>query len=120
MQVIYPSIYVSYRSIDHLSLFMFFPLWIYSDAFTGWNSDEDIRIREKNNDEVTEATKRLYEQLIPKFGEELDQLSTSSPIKWYKVFGERAKGKHILGAIEQLLSPRILHERGINLRHLVR
>eukprot|EP01118_Nematostelium_gracile_P014001 TRINITY_DN5372_c0_g1_i1.p1 TRINITY_DN5372_c0_g1~~TRINITY_DN5372_c0_g1_i1.p1 ORF type:complete len:670 (-),score=103.73 TRINITY_DN5372_c0_g1_i1:43-1761(-) len=80
-----------------------------SDAFSGWNSDP--LTRQQSNETVTEATRYLYETVIPDAAKRYDE----SEVK------EVVENLIIKEEIDEFLFPFSnghLHEQGINLRHL--
>jgi hypothetical protein len=89
-----------------------------SDAFSNWNNDDDIKVRIQNNQEVVDATKRLYDVIIPEFAELLDSQDPTVP--WDRLYGEDTPKREVREIVNSILGRSLVHERGINLRHLVR
>jgi len=88
-----------------------------SDAYSSWNSDNDERIRDQHNQEVTDATHRLYNEVIPEFARALDTNDPSMQHLWDKLRESNSKAEMKL-AIKWTLGKQVLHQKGINLRHL--
>lgn len=78
-----------------------------SDAFSCWDCSPPQEVQ-KNQEEVREATRLLFENQIPAFAKKLEErfahVSAASSAKFFN----------------HGLSARVLHEEGINVRHLGR
>lgn len=94
------------------------PVPLCSDAYSSWNSDDDERIREQHNQEVTDATHRLYNQIIPELAKTLDANDASQHHRWDKLLHSHSKAEMQL-ALKWILGKHVFHSRGTNLRHLV-
>eukprot|EP01119_Soliformovum_irregulare_P004749 TRINITY_DN1583_c0_g2_i2.p1 TRINITY_DN1583_c0_g2~~TRINITY_DN1583_c0_g2_i2.p1 ORF type:complete len:871 (-),score=219.97 TRINITY_DN1583_c0_g2_i2:150-2762(-) len=87
----------------------FYPRPLCSDAFTSWNSDDNFDIRNRHNQEVSEATKYLYEVTIPQFAGYLDTLNIQL---------EDNMSKDDIEQVISIFGPAVFHSRGINMRHM--
>ncbi|PRP89297.1 hypothetical protein PROFUN_02171 [Planoprotostelium fungivorum] len=94
-----------------------------SDAFTKWNSTEDLEERKEIEDQVTRATKRLYEECIPKMAENLDSMVAKfcdMDEQWAVDVLEGRGQIEELGYMLSVISPIELHKHSCNVRHLGR
>eukprot|EP01114_Cavostelium_apophysatum_P007036 TRINITY_DN1871_c0_g2_i1.p1 TRINITY_DN1871_c0_g2~~TRINITY_DN1871_c0_g2_i1.p1 ORF type:complete len:983 (-),score=328.43 TRINITY_DN1871_c0_g2_i1:78-3026(-) len=87
----------------------YFPKPLNSDAFTNWNTDPNVTVRNSHNDDVTEATRYLYDKLIPAFAKELDEDYMDMP--WDKVKASKCKSM-------MMTNRGTVHGKGISYRHL--
>lgn len=88
------------------------PVPLNPDAFTGWNAEEE-EVRIQDNMAITEATKRLYEVIIPSYVKELEE----TPFPWEKIFDLKTD-MYFLKKVFGVITGAKLHAHGINLRHL--
>jgi hypothetical protein len=94
------------------------PVPLCSDAYSSWNSDDNEQIRDQNNQDVTEATHRLYNEIIPEFARYLDTNDGSQQHNWDKLLNSSCKADIKL-PLKWILGKHVIHSKGINLRHLV-
>jgi hypothetical protein len=83
-----------------------------SDALTMWHAGTEEE-RQNDNEDVRNATKRLFEEVIPAYAKELDTRAANFP--WEKL----EKNKDDLDLIRTFITEEEIHAKGINLRHLV-
>lgn len=91
------------------------PVPLCSDAYSSWNNDNSEIVRKQHNQEVTDATNRLYNQVIPELANFLDETCIRFP--WNKLDSSQSKGeiKHLMN---WLVGKHQLHNRGVNMRQM--
>ena len=92
-------------------------MYVNSDAFTSWNAEDDEELRKKHNEEVSEATEKLYKTIIPDFAKELDE--NSKKLDW-NILWSATRKSDIKRFISKVLERSYIHKKGINYRQLVR
>jgi len=93
-----------------------------SDAFTKWNSTENLEERQEIENRVERATRRLYEEFIPAAAAKLDAEMLTD---WSKEFADNVLWTNKttleeLNWVLSLTSPREIHKFKFNIRHLGR
>lgn len=84
------------------------PVPLCSDAFSSWQSDDPNKLQ--FNEDVKNATNRLFNQVIPEFAKKLNERAIHSDLMWTYIHSYGINYRH-LGKIRALVTERVINFR---------